>query len=136
MIKLSEKINLENIQHKCTVDLMSVIMTCVENEGFDAIDWEDALMLLRRFSKNCDDKYNIYPESINNKDELLKLNSSICDAVIGKAPMISRICMDCKRRFYIYLSEKEFFESKGFALPKRCKDCRKNKARMKKSEEM
>ena len=41
----------------------------------------------------------------------------------------SIICLDCGRRFNITIGEKEAFESKGLILPKRCKDCRKNKQR-------
>lgn len=124
MIKLSKVINLESIRCKCTGDLMMVIMNYMENVGFDAIDWEDALNFLRYFSKH-NDKYNIYPVIISNKDELLDLHTNICKAMIGKAPMISRICTDCRKRFYIYLPEKSWLESKGFPLPKRCKGCRK-----------
>lgn len=33
-------------------------------------------------------------------------------------------CSDCKKPFTISKEEQEFFESKGFVLPKRCKPCR------------
>lgn len=34
-------------------------------------------------------------------------------------------CQDCGRDFVFTAGEQEFFESKGFTPPKRCKPCRK-----------
>lgn len=34
-------------------------------------------------------------------------------------------CKECGNEFTITVSEQEFYESKGLALPKRCHDCRK-----------
>lgn len=31
---------------------------------------------------------------------------------------------DCNKDFYISMAEKDYFESKGFHLPKRCYQCR------------
>lgn len=39
----------------------------------------------------------------------------------------SRVCVDCGKTFTITVGEKEYFESKGFELPKRCSKCRKAK---------
>lgn len=36
-------------------------------------------------------------------------------------------CKDCSVSYEITEGEKEFFESKGFPLPKRCKECREKK---------
>lgn len=36
-------------------------------------------------------------------------------------------CVDCGQTFELTEGEKEFFESKGFSLPKRCKPCRVEK---------
>lgn len=128
MIKLSEKIDLENFSGKHTGILMDIIIRFCEEEGFEAIDLDDALTLLRTFSKNySSDKFNIYPKEINSKDELLKLNTHIHEAIAGNKALISRICMNCRKRYYIFIAEKEFFELNDLALPKRCKDCRKKK---------
>jgi len=44
--------------------------------------------------------------------------------------MQKRKCIQCGKEFNITDSEEKFYESKGFALPKRCKFCRqKNKSR-------
>ncbi len=37
------------------------------------------------------------------------------------------ICSNCKKRFSITNGEYEFFINKGLSLPKKCKECRKNK---------
>jgi hypothetical protein len=33
-------------------------------------------------------------------------------------------CVDCGAEFTWYAADQEFFASKGFTQPKRCKDCR------------
>lgn len=37
---------------------------------------------------------------------------------------ITTICRDCSEEFTITGSEQNFYEEKGFDLPKRCKKCR------------
>lgn len=36
---------------------------------------------------------------------------------------------DCRKSFTITAGELEFFEGKGFPVPKRCKDCRERRKR-------
>lgn len=36
-------------------------------------------------------------------------------------------CVDCRRDFTITYGEREFYQSKGLKLPRRCKDCRNMK---------
>lgn len=131
MINLREELG-EMDNFDCTGDLMQAIEEIVEVRGFYKIDWVDALQLMREFSKGSDDKFNIYPEAITSEEELSELASAIYGAMSGTKPMIRRICMDCRKYFYIYLSEKEFLEQRDLALPKRCKDCRKKKRKEKK----
>jgi len=38
------------------------------------------------------------------------------------------VCVDCQQPFNFSERDQEFFESKGFSPPKRCKACRANKA--------
>jgi len=38
-------------------------------------------------------------------------------------------CVDCKENFIFTDGEKEFYESKGLTVPKRCKPCRAEKKR-------
>lgn len=38
---------------------------------------------------------------------------------------IKRNCLDCGKEYSITVSEQDFYESKGLALPKRCAECRK-----------
>jgi len=33
-------------------------------------------------------------------------------------------CMDCKNEFTLNKGEQDFYKSKGFEMPKRCKACR------------
>lgn len=125
MIKLSEEISLDDFD--CTSDLIDVIVDFAEVRGYYVIDWVDVMDILRSFSKMSKDKFNIYPETIDSMDDLIELRSTVYDAVRGKKPLIRRVCMDCGKEFYIFLSEKNFFEHNKMNLPKRCKDCRKKK---------
>ncbi len=34
------------------------------------------------------------------------------------------VCDDCKKEFVFTAGEQEFYQSKGFSEPKRCKECR------------
>ena len=36
-----------------------------------------------------------------------------------------RTCVGCKKNFYISVSEKQFYDDKGYSLPLRCFHCRK-----------
>lgn len=128
MIKMSELFKETGIDN--TKNIMERIIEYMEVEGFASIDWDDCLKFLRSFSKSHDG-YNIYPDKINDKYDLLELDNKIRKAFEGQSPMVRRVCMDCKKEFYIYLSEKNFFEDKNLALPKRCKDCRKRKQKEK-----
>lgn len=42
------------------------------------------------------------------------------------------ICQTCGKRFVFTKGEAEFFKSKGFELPRRCKECRKNNVHIEK----
>ena len=44
-------------------------------------------------------------------------------------------CADCGRDFVITSNEQLFYGSKGFALPKRCKDCRKKRKEVRQAQE-
>jgi hypothetical protein len=37
---------------------------------------------------------------------------------------ITKECVDCQEDFVITAGEQQFYDEKGLALPKRCKDCR------------
>ena len=37
---------------------------------------------------------------------------------------IKRNCVDCGKEYSVTISEQNFYESKGLALPKRCAECR------------
>jgi RNase P subunit RPR2 len=39
----------------------------------------------------------------------------------------TEICKDCGKFFKITNGEKEFYDSKGWVLPIRCKDCRRKR---------
>ena len=43
-------------------------------------------------------------------------------------------CIQCEKPFNFSESERQFFESKGFDIPKRCPDCRKKKNKIGKSD--
>ena len=72
--------------------------------------------------------YNILPETITCISDITELYYKICQAASGLVAWCKRTCKDCGREFYLYLSEVDFYKGKGFALPKRCKDCIKNKS--------
>lgn len=36
-----------------------------------------------------------------------------------------QVCKDCGKEYTITISEQNFYEGKGLALPKRCETCRK-----------
>ena len=40
------------------------------------------------------------------------------------------ICVQCQNQFLLSAEEHERLVSKGFAMPKRCPDCRKKKSRI------
>ena len=48
----------------------------------------------------------------------------------------TQVCTDCGKLFSIKQGEKEYFEQRGLALPKRCPSCRKKKAENKNPNEM
>lgn len=41
---------------------------------------------------------------------------------------VTKTCTSCGKRFKITYGERDYYESKGFDLPKRCEDCRKNRS--------
>lgn len=53
----------------------------------------------------------------------------ICKDCFNKRNMVYTTirCSECGRRFEITNGEKEFYEKKGFQMPKKCKDCRGQK---------
>ena len=54
----------------------------------------------------------------------------ICKDCLNKRNMVYTTirCSECGRNFEITNGEKEFFDKKGFQLPKKCKDCRGQRA--------
>lgn len=71
--------------------------------------------------------FNLIPEEIKNEEDICKLYNNICNAVAGLSVWCKRVCKDCGKEFYMYLSEVDFYKGKGFAFPKRCKNCVKNR---------
>ena len=98
------------------------------------ISWKDVLGILREYTTEFGG-FNIFPDELADYDEFLALKCNISDALAGKKPLVRRICMDCHNTFYMYRSERDFFATKGFSIPKRCKDCRK-KRRLERLKEM
>jgi hypothetical protein len=37
------------------------------------------------------------------------------------------ICSDCGKEFVLTAGERKWYEDKGFSIPKRCPDCRKQR---------
>lgn len=48
---------------------------------------------------------------------------------------IKRNCVDCGKEYLVTISEQNFYESKGLALPKRCAECRKARKATAQSQE-
>lgn len=43
--------------------------------------------------------------------------------------LVTCVEKDCRKQFEVTAGEQEFFAQKGFALPKRCKECRNRRKR-------
>lgn len=61
---------------------------------------------------------------VHDYGELLSLVMNIHAASLGLSVWRIGKCVDCKNEFYMMKGEVDFFEEKGFQLPKRCKSCR------------
>lgn len=48
---------------------------------------------------------------------------------------IKRNCISCGKEYSVTISEQNFYESKGLALPKRCAECRKARKAAAQSQE-
>jgi hypothetical protein len=46
---------------------------------------------------------------------------------LGQAPALSVTCVECRTQFGISAGEVNFFQTRGFALPRRCKPCRERR---------
>ena len=71
----------------------------------------------------CDIKYTNYQKYIKHSPKF-----DLCKDCFNKRNMVYTIktCTECGKKFEIKNGEKEFYEEKGFQLPKKCKDCRNN----------
>lgn len=47
----------------------------------------------------------------------------------SREDVITVECIDCGRTFDLTKEEQGWYKEKGFALPKRCKECRKERRR-------
>lgn len=47
----------------------------------------------------------------------------------SREDVITVECIDCGRAFDLTKEEQDWYKEKGFALPKRCKECRKERRR-------
>lgn len=111
------KIDMSNVN---IVDICELIEKQAEEQE---MNWDEALHLLRQYSSKYTD-YNIFPDKLNNYQEFANLYDNIILANQGTEPMIQRTCRDCGEQFFMFKSEVDFFKTKRFPLPKRCKGCR------------
>lgn len=47
----------------------------------------------------------------------------------SREDVITVECIDCGRTFDLTKEEQDWYKEKGFAMPKRCKECRKERRR-------
>ena len=134
MEKLKVSEYLDSTKDKSLYEVMRDICDCITGhfsademcrEAYkEQIDWEGIIEYLRHYSQEHDG-FNIFPIKISSYDDLLLLRDNVLDAYDGKKPFIRRTCRDCHKVYYIYISEKNWMERKGYPLPKRCTSCRK-----------
>lgn len=48
---------------------------------------------------------------------------------VSRTDVVTIECVDCGKTFDLSVEEQEWYKEKGFALPKRCKECRKERRR-------
>ena len=77
-----------------------------------------------RFKKRLDATY-IVCRLCGKETDAAYTKNGICKACLSRTYQTA-VCAACGNRFDISYGEKAFFEQKGFELPKRCPNCRKN----------
>lgn len=48
---------------------------------------------------------------------------------VSRVDVLTVDCVDCGKVFDLTIEEQDWYKEKGFALPKRCKECRKERRR-------
>lgn len=48
---------------------------------------------------------------------------------VSRVDVLTVECVDCGKVFDLTIEEQDWYKEKGFALPKRCKECRKERRR-------
>lgn len=48
---------------------------------------------------------------------------------VSRGDVLTVECVDCGKTFDLTVEEQDWYKEKGFALPKRCKECRKERRR-------
>lgn len=48
---------------------------------------------------------------------------------VSRVDVLTVECVDCGKTFDLTVEEQDWYKEKGFALPKRCKECRKERRR-------
>lgn len=48
---------------------------------------------------------------------------------VSREEVMTVECIDCGKTFDLSVEEQNWYKEKGFALPKRCKECRKERRR-------
>lgn len=48
---------------------------------------------------------------------------------VSRGDVLTVGCIDCGKAFDLTVEEQDWYKEKGFALPKRCKECRKERRR-------
>lgn len=86
------------------------------------IDWDTVNKILH-YPIDSDD-YNIIPDKVTSLQQLYDLRSCINAGSADISPWQSHVCKSCGMKYYIYWGEVCFYKNRGFALPKRCKNCR------------
>jgi len=81
--------------------------------------WSDKQILLK--CKNCGTEF------VAQKNSKFKPNLCFNCYKNGNKVKEKRICKDCGKEFIITQNDYKFYMKMGYDLPKRCKDCRKNK---------
>lgn len=71
----------------------------------------------------CEGDFNILPDEIKTKNDIIELYHRISNAAAGLSVWCKRVCKDCGKEFYLYLSEVDFYRGKNLVFPKRCKNC-------------
>lgn len=102
----------------------------VENVGANDIDYQfifDKIKYVGR--KYFPEDYNCWPVDLTSQRDLVELYDRITTsyACAVAEPRLQYTCKDCGETFYLYTNDLVFYKEHGYALPKRCKKCRKQR---------